>query len=72
MKKLFFVLMAVAAIAIVGCEHHVNEPNEKEPPENDRNHNVFLKDTNGANQANRAPMRVPYGQDPYYGSFISR
>lgn len=31
MKKLFFALMAVAAIAIVGC----NKPNDPEPPENE-------------------------------------
>lgn len=30
MKKLFFALMAVAAIAIAGC----NKPNDPEPPEN--------------------------------------
>ncbi len=61
MKKIFLALMAVAAIAMIGCEgrHYVDDPNEKEPPENNRNHNVFLEDTNGANQANQAPIRMP-------------
>ena len=58
MKKLFLALMAVAAIVIAGCIGCNPVDNNPEPPENDRNHNVFLQDTNGANQANQVPMRM--------------
>ena len=70
MKKIFFVLMAVGAILTAGCIGCNPVDNNPEPPTNDRNHNTFLDDTNGANQPNQVPMRVRYGQDPYYWSDI--
>ena len=61
MKKIFFAMMVVAAIAMVGCEerHQVNDPDDPDAPENDRNHNIFLDDTIPFNQPNTVPMRMP-------------
>ncbi len=37
----------------------VNAQGDPEPPENDRNHNIFLDDTLPFNQANQTPIRMP-------------
>ncbi len=61
MKKIFLALMTVIAIAIVGCEgrHQVNDPDDPDAPENGRDRTVLLTDSNGANQPNCAPIRMP-------------
>ncbi len=73
MKKVFLALMAVAAIAMAGCEgrHYVDDPNEKEPPENEPGRVISKGDTKPQNQySGKAclPARVPFGQDPYYST----
>ncbi|MCQ2310498.1 MAG: hypothetical protein MJZ64_01955 [Paludibacteraceae bacterium] len=61
MKKIFLALMAVAAIAIVGCNgHHVNEPEDQGEPNPEENIKL-LQDTDPANQNKwgLAPERIP-------------
>ena len=68
MKKIFFALMAVAVIALAGCEKrdNVNNPDEENAPENGRDRTVLLTDSNGANQPSykKAPMRMSLSETP--------
>ncbi len=77
MKKVFLALMAVAAIAMIGCEgrHYVDDPNEKEPPENDRTRFVLEDgafDTFPYNQHNTgsAPVRMTLKEARSQGLYV--